>query len=191
LSLDVSIEDDTFFACRVLAELDGALSVSNLVTGERYTEAYDGFRVLERAESQSTFLVDIDGAISTDCLGTVDVLTRQSLRISSANACPVAGELELSALDRDVTSRISYTDQGGIRFDLDANGSIDDTRPSCADLDLNQCNAEPIAGLCGACNDDQDCFGELVCVPCFLCESATVTRCAPEVDPVICEDGAF
>jgi hypothetical protein len=191
LSFDVFIQDDTPTSCRVLAELNGELSISNLITGEQYTETYAGFSVLERSESPSTFLVDLAGATVTDCLGTVGVSTRESLRLSSANACPIAGELELTIVDQQVTSRISYTDQGGIRFDFNADGFIDDARESCADLGLSQCNVQPVQGVCGGCIDDGDCLSDLVCSPCFVCESVEVTRCAPEDVPAFCEDGIF
>jgi hypothetical protein len=190
VTVDVIIDEFSAESCLVDTEIDGVFSSTNLLTGRQFTETYDQFLVLERADFDGSFLIDLDGTSTTDCLGTVEVSTREPLKIFPDRPCPAGGELTI--VNQQAASTVFYEVSGGVDFDFDSDGQIDETSANCLDLGSNECGVQRAQGECTLCAEPSDCGSGLVCAACVFCEkSVDVTRCAPQDDFATCLDGLY
>ncbi len=190
LSLDIlSFQEDT---CEVDVTVTGQLDVSDFLAGEQFSQTYHEYFISEIPLSGGNALLDIDGFTTTDCLGDVYQLTREPLRVSTDAECPTGGVLEVTTLADEKVSTVGYTTSGGLEFDFDDDGSIDQRLGSCEDLELQQCEVATPQEQCAPCDQSGsfECGSELVCAPCLVCEGAP-SRCAPPGDFAICEDDIF
>jgi Tol biopolymer transport system component len=74
--------------------------------------------------------VDFSGAIGADCFGgTADVMTRSSIMRGATGPCPASGVLDISRRGPHTTAR--YTPEGAVQIDTGADGTVDQTLPSC------------------------------------------------------------
>ena len=192
VEVDVIIDEFSAASCLVDTLIDGTFANTNLLTGREFTEVYDSFIVTERADLDGSIVIALDGTSTTDCLGRVDIITRQPLRIFPDGLCPTDGELQLGIADQQTISTVFYTSSGGVEFDFDSDGRIDETRSSCLDLSVSECSVQQSQGICTACSGPSDCSSGLVCAPCVLCDESTEdARCAPQFDFAVCDDGIF
>jgi hypothetical protein len=198
--LDVTTAADQFttqvdllsdeFDCRVEAVLSGSNEITDAVAGTRFASSFDDLRIVEVPQEDESFLVDLDGGTTTDCVGALNLLTTDPLRLASALACPRGGRLEVTDRASGDKAAVMYDDDG-VAFDLGADGTIEDRRANCVKLDLQQCGFEPSQGLCKPCLFDDDCSGDLVCSPCVFCSAAVDSRCGPAGDLVSCGNDVY
>ncbi len=191
LSLDIFSSPNDGGACVVDVEVNGEIAVSDFLGGEQFSQAFDTFFLTETPLPDGDALLDLDGFTTSDCLGGVYMFTREPLRLALNSQCPTGGVLELSLSDESVGT-IGYTTLGGLEFDFDDDGTIDQRLNSCEDLELQQCGLETPQDQCAPCDlsGSFECGSELVCAPCLTCEGAP-SRCAPPGDFAICEDDIF
>jgi len=187
----VLIDDFSEKSCSVGAGINGVFSSTNLLTGREFTETYEDFVVVEAFDAGS-ILVGLEGTSTTDCLGRVGVSSTEFLRIFPGDVCPVEGVLEISSESPSATATVAYTSFGGVDFDFDGDGFVDESRSSCVDLSVSECGVQQAQNVCAACSGPSDCGAGLVCAPCLFCEETIdETRCAPQDDFALCGDGIF
>lgn len=192
VAVDVIIDEFSAESCLVDTQLDGSLSTTNLLTGREFNESYEGFLFAEWEDTDGSVLIELDGTSTTDCLGSVEVSTREPLRIFSDRPCPAGGQLELGFVEQQSTSTVTYSRIGGVDYDYNSDGSIDEARSSCVDLSIDECSVPETQGDCTACSEPSDCDSGLVCASCVLCDaSAAPARCAPRDDFAVCDDGVY
>jgi hypothetical protein len=189
LSIDVALSQDSV-DCVADSQVDGDISVTDAVAGTDFAQTFQGLNVIETPAGGGLFLVDVDGTVSTDCLGGLDLFTTDPLQLFSADECPVGGRLEVTLLSDGSRAAIEFDSSGGVSFDVDADGTIEESSPSCSEVELDQCGFEQPAGVCTLCSGPT-CSSGLICAPCTFCDQGFDMRCAPENDFVFCNGDVY
>lgn len=187
LSIDVGSEPDTL-GCRIDAVLNGQLTSADSIARSQFTAGLSDL-ALSQVPQGGAVALDINGTVSTDCVGGVGVETLEPLRLNQSSDCFSGGRLRAQLAEG--TAIIGYTPNGGLELDFGGDGSIDERVDSCEDLSSEQCVGEENPNLCAPCDDSNPCSEELLCYLCtFNCQS-DVQRCARADEYVACEDGVF
>jgi len=189
LTIDVDLFEDEL-DCGVDALVNGVLTVSDSIAGTAFAQTFDDLSVVEILDGD-TFLVGLEGSASTDCLGPVDLVTTEPLRIFSTESCPIGGRLQITLHNEGTTSAIVFDSSGGVGLDVGADGSIEEHRDSCVGDTLEQCGLEEPAGTCTPCSSGSECGSGLDCAPCFFCESGFDSRCVPVGDFTPCDNDVY
>jgi hypothetical protein len=189
LTLDVVLSFDSFSNdCDVFTDVDGRIDGNDAITGVLTSQTYDFFGVEEYPGFGGTFFLGLNGDLITDCLGLISVQTNEFLELQPGAVCPVSGEV---LIDTDSeTTAVGYTSGGGVTFDVGADGSIEDARDSCLDLNLSECQTQQGGQTCQPCSSAGSCGSGFECDGCLFCEFAD-QRCVPAGEFVFCGDDLY
>lgn len=187
LDIEVSSQPESL-GCRVNALLEGELTSADFIAGTQFTAGFSQVELSQLPEGEAVAL-DINGTLTTDCVGEVTVETLEPLHLTESSECFTGGRLRAELADG--AAIIGYTPNGGLEIDFGADGSVDERVDSCQELVSEQCVSEEIPDLCTQCDDSTPCPGELLCYTCSFNCQGDVQRCSLTDDFVTCEDGVF
>jgi hypothetical protein len=123
--------------CRQSFVANGNLEVDDRNAAQRFSERFDE-AVFEVSGAGAVAQLSISGLVSSDCIGEVEFVSDQPLRIDPAAECPLGGALGLSFAD-DTTHAVRFTATGGLEIDIGADEVVDTSVPSCRDQSLARC----------------------------------------------------
>jgi hypothetical protein len=176
LSLDVILSFGSL-DCSVFTDVNGEVSVTDAITHVQSSQGYEDFGIDQEPGGDGTYFLSLDGDLATDCVGRITLETDEALQLPPDAVCPVDGRIFIFSEDEGTTTAVGYTPGGGITFDLDGDGTIEDSRPSCVDLDLRECGMQQQDETCTPCSGG-GCGAGLECAECLSCEFPD-TRCVP------------
>ena len=108
----------------------GSLDVQDHVSQARFSESLDGVAVTLIDQGNDNTAATLDGRLTNDCLGEVQVRTSTALQFVRGEACPVGGLVVVSRGD-DTDGRVAFNASGGAAFDFDADGTTDKEISRC------------------------------------------------------------
>jgi hypothetical protein len=115
--------------CSITAALNGSVTSADFRAGTQFSTDLTDLRVVQSLGADAT-LLELNGTVSTDCLGQVTLSTIEPLRIASGGTCFTAGRLEAESGE---TESVTYT-ESGLDFDFGADGSVGQHFATCTDV---------------------------------------------------------
>ncbi len=110
----------------------GALDVQDHVSHARFSGAFHATQASLIDQGNGNTVATLDGSLTDDCLGEVDVRTATPLQFLRGSECAVDGRLLIRRAD-GTDARIEFGNAGSVAFDFNADGTADMTVPTCTE----------------------------------------------------------
>lgn len=124
--------------CVVTLQIDGSMSVDDAAGERALSQSFDDFAMTFTALPNDRVAFTLDGALDVECVGNVMFETVEPVIFVGFAECPADGLVEVT-LENGVKARIGFTTEGGIELDHGADGSVEQTFPSCHHDDIEDC----------------------------------------------------
>jgi hypothetical protein len=133
--------------CRTIMRQSGNIQVEDAVNDRRFSHESKGLVTTETPLGNGTRATTIDtlrdGSFQVDCLGgEVQLTTLEAFAFSEDAECATAGRMEVAFGGGQSVSQIVATETGGLAFDFDSDGEIDEEVSDCNAPSLSQCRVE-------------------------------------------------
>jgi hypothetical protein len=122
--------------CRQRMMANGILDVTDRDGAQQYTETLRDLEITLATEGIAV-LLDFAGSVSNSCLGEVDFVTTEPIRLTSLGGCPRDGTLSITLAGQVAEVRAMVG--GGIAIDANGDGESDETVRNCRDASLARC----------------------------------------------------
>jgi hypothetical protein len=133
--------------CELTVRQNGIIQVEDAVHDRRFLQTSRGFVLTETAGLDGAREVTLDtprgGSFQVDCLGgDVQLETLKPLSFAAGAECASGGLMQVAFARGTRVVQIQATEAGGLAFDFDSDGTIDDEVLDCNDPSLSQCRVE-------------------------------------------------
>lgn len=116
---------------------NGSLFLTDGANDRRFLASFAGTHARFQPGPNDSILGSLDGPLDLSCVGGMTLTTETPLTLPGGG-CPTGGRLSVDFED-GTSGRIHFTSSGGVEFDYNADGSVDNTVSSCRDSSISQC----------------------------------------------------
>ncbi len=134
ISGTVTLDVETGYPTGFTLTLDGSIEyTSDSNPSDSFSVTYTDF-VITMSEDADNMVSTINGTVASPCLGgAVTFETITPIVIPPVeDGCPIAGVVKITR--GSSTATLTFTSTGGVEIDLDSDGTVDASYPSCDDV---------------------------------------------------------